>query len=183
MGLDLYLYHVIKPNITPNTLLTTEFCEQNELSHFTKKEYLELPNSIKNKCITAKLKSDYYNLAKILSDNNFKSDSSIHICGLSSDETSFSVFEDQEQHTITISNEDIDKKYSFSQINKVYIVKMDEIDYQRKGLNDTGWDLLPGNCEFCEDKARVQKLCDDGGLSESFIKNWIDDETVFYAWW
>lgn len=183
MGLDLYLRHVIKPDIKPNTLLTTEDCEENGLSHFTKKEYADLPNSIKNKCVIVKLKSEYYNLAKILSDNNFNPDSSIHLCGLSSDETDFSVYENDEQYNITIPNEDIDEKYSFSQINKIYIVKLEEIDYQRKGLNNDGWDLLPGNCEYCDDKSRIQKLCDIGGLSKSFIENWIDGETVFFAWW
>lgn len=74
-------------------------------------------------------------------------------------------------------------KYITEKNTNKYAVKLEEIDYQRKGLNDTGWGLLPENCGYCDDKDLIRKITKEGGLSESFIENWIDDETVFWAWW
>lgn len=60
---------------------------------------------------------------------------------------------------------------------------MEEVDYQRKGLNDEGWELLPENCEYCEEKERVEALVTRGGLSPTFLDNWEDGKTLFWAWW
>ena len=66
---------------------------------------------------------------------------------------------------------------------RAYVYQTEELDYQRKGLNDYGWSLLPENCTYCFDKDVVEKLVEEGGLSETFIENWIDGETALYAWW
>lgn len=73
--------------------------------------------------------------------------------------------------------------YISEDVDTVYSVEMDEIDYQRKGLTNEGWGLLPENCSYCGDRTVVEKLCKDGGLSMSFLNNWEDGVTLFYAWW
>lgn len=85
--------------------------------------------------------------------------------------------------TVNETNMHYEGKYLITKNNKKYAVIMKEVDYQRKGLNDTGWSLLPENCCYCDDKDLICEMTEDGGLSESFIENWIDDETVFWAWW
>lgn len=73
--------------------------------------------------------------------------------------------------------------YLVKRDNLVYVYETEEIAYQRKGLNDYGWELLPGNCVYSTDKDLVQEMVDEGGLDESFIDNWVDDCTAIYAWW
>lgn len=74
-------------------------------------------------------------------------------------------------------------KYVAERVDEVYSCMMDEIDYQRKGLNDTGWTLLPENCSYCGDRNVIENLCNKGGLSMSFLENWEDGKTLFCAWW
>lgn len=57
-----------------------------------------------------------------------------------------------------------------------------EIEYQRKGLTDDGWDLLPENCEYCFDSEVVEKLTKEG-LDSEFLNSWVDGKTAFLAWW
>lgn len=64
-----------------------------------------------------------------------------------------------------------------------YVYHAEEIDYQRKGLTEYGWELLPPNCCYSTDKDNVQLMVDKGGLSPSFINNWIDGETAIMGWW
>lgn len=74
-------------------------------------------------------------------------------------------------------------KYIISKEEEKYAVKLEEVEYQRRGLNDTGWDLLPENCCYCDDKNLIRQMTERGGLSKSFIDEWIDGETVFRPWW
>lgn len=74
-------------------------------------------------------------------------------------------------------------KYVAERVDEVYSCIMDEVDYQRKGLNDTGWTLLPENCSYCGDRTVIENLCNRGGLSMSFLRNWEDGKTLFCAWW
>lgn len=78
---------------------------------------------------------------------------------------------------------ELKEKYLFQQVTPHYAFKTTEIDYQRKGLNETGWSLLPENCSYCTDKEVVEKLVNEGGLSESFLENWIDGQTALHPWW
>lgn len=71
----------------------------------------------------------------------------------------------------------IDKDFEY------LVVDMEEVDYQRKGLNDEGWSLMPENCVYDDDKERVEKMCERGGLSDTFLDNWVDGETVLWCWW
>lgn len=63
------------------------------------------------------------------------------------------------------------------------VFEEEEVDYQRKGLNDEGWELMPENCVHDDDKERVEKMVKYGGLSETFLDNWVDGETCLLCWW
>lgn len=88
---------------------------------------------------------------------------------------------------ITISIDNGDKKafdqITFTKDTPTYVIKEEEIDYQRKGLNERGWELLPENCTYCMDKVVIEQLVEEGNLSESFLENWVDGETALMAWW
>ena len=64
-----------------------------------------------------------------------------------------------------------------------YVVILEGIDYQRKGLTEEGWQLIPENCMYCDDKALIRKMTQVGGLSKSFMTRWRDGKTVFFPWW
>lgn len=78
--------------------------------------------------------------------------------------------------------EDAFEKYTRKEKQPTYVFKTIEIDYQRKGLTEYGWELLPENCEYCMDYDTVQKLTQEG-LSDTFLDNWVDGETALLAWW
>lgn len=77
---------------------------------------------------------------------------------------------------------DYNGKYREEEEETVYVTIIDEIEYQRKGLDANGWIALPENCTYCADKSVVKALC-KGGLSKKFLNNWVDGKTLFYAWW
>lgn len=39
-----------------------------------------------------------------------------------------------------------------------YACELIEIDYQRKGLNDYGWEHMPDNCSYCDEKTVVKEM-------------------------
>ena len=80
-----------------------------------------------------------------------------------------------------VTEEDL-TPYVTKNVEETYIYKIEEVDYQRKGLTEMGWKLLPGNCEFCMDYDVVVALTEEG-LSETFLDNWVDGETALVAWW
>lgn len=183
MGLDIYLFRASRVNADRRRVYTREDLEEQGWRDYSPEDVKGFPKSLADKCVELKVKIEYYNTNKILLENNLKENVRIRVSAFSNKGITFSAYPDKENPIqISISQEDL-PKYLFSQINKRYVVKMDEVDYQRKGLNDDGWDLLPGNCEYCDDKARIQKMCEIGGLSSSFMDNWVDNETLFYAWW
>lgn len=186
MGLDIYLYEVQKIEAHRNKIWTQKDLEEKDIVIFDIDQLTRLPKTIVDNSSKIKVKRDYYNIPEILKDYGYEEDKvHISLVGMNSVENTFCITDIKtgEETYVKITLEDIQNKYIFSQINKVFACTMDEIAYQRKGLNDDGWDLLPENCEYSDDKDNVQKMVDIGGLSESFIENWVDDHTVFYAWW
>lgn len=85
--------------------------------------------------------------------------------------------------TISTKKEKDLEQFTYTKVRPTYVIKKTEVDYQRKGLNDRGWELLPDNCTYCTDESIVELLVDEGNLSESFLENWVDGETALYAWW
>ena len=63
-----------------------------------------------------------------------------------------------------------------------YVWDMTEVDYQRKGLTDEGWEILPDNNTYCMGYDLVQALTEEG-LSTSFLENWVEGETALYPSW
>lgn len=74
------------------------------------------------------------------------------------------------------------EQFTYTKVKPTYVIKKTEIDYQRKGLNDRGWELLPDNCTYCTDESIVELLVEEGNLSESFLENWVAGETALCAW-
>ena len=74
------------------------------------------------------------------------------------------------------------KDYLTLKPTPTYVWDMTEVDYQRKGLTDEGWEILPDNCTYCMDYDRVKALTEEG-LSTSFLENWVEGETALYPSW
>lgn len=84
--------------------------------------------------------------------------------------------------TITIDLETENNKFTITKGKPTYVFKVTELDYQGKGLNDHGWELLPKKSTHCTNKSIIEQLVEKGNLSESFLENWVDGETALVAW-
>lgn len=183
MGLDMYLYRVSRPEADRRKIYSHEDAEKNHWCYYDDEEIAKLPTAVLNNCVELKIKNEYYNMTKILEDHALDVEYDIEPCGFTSESTFFSITnKDGKIKEIEVKNVDM-PSYIYTVINKRNVCVMDEVAYQRKGLNDEGWQLLPENCEYCDEKPRIEKLCEVGGLSEEFLEEWVDNETVFYAWW
>lgn len=194
MGLDMYLYR-----ITPATCLDRlSPYEESDDESFTSMLARELdfnhpeytPNSSGENQICATIRrimlpfvrtNDYINLEQIALDYELNRDT-IYCSGMSSSD-GYS-FRSGEKH-VRVPHDDIANKYTITKYEDAFAWCSDEIDYQRKGINDVGWCILGeiGNCSYSDDYDLVKRLVDEGGLSESFLTNWVEGETVFHPWW
>lgn len=59
----------------------------------------------------------------------------------------------------------------------------DEVEYQREGLSNEGWGIIPENCIYSENKKIIKRMTETGGLDKKFIESWEDGKTLFLAWW
>lgn len=172
MGLDLYLKRVsaLKDEDSNNTVKVSIDVFEKEC------ETIKKISVIKND------QAFYYDLKKIAKDYNLDK-KTVHCCGFGSGDSWF--MDEKNEKIIKISNKEIDGKYTIKKEEKFYFYQTEEIAYQRKGLNEIGWEMLEkiGNCVNCDNKEIVKEMVEKGNLSEDFIKNWIDGETVFVAWW
>lgn len=84
---------------------------------------------------------------------------------------------------IAILNQEDADNFTIKVLESAYVYKTEEVAYQRKGLNDYGWSLLPENCTYSTDLDIVKEMVEKGDLSEDFLDEWVDGETAFYAWW
>lgn len=76
-------------------------------------------------------------------------------------------------------------KYSFTEWKDVIAFDLKELAYQREGLNERGWELLPDPDKepaLSDDKERVRLMTEEGGLSKEFIEKWEDGQTIFNGW-
>ena len=74
-------------------------------------------------------------------------------------------------------------RYNESEWAEHYAFVLTDAAYQRGGLNDEGFEMLPENGSLCDDKELVRRLVEKGGLSPEFIEKWEDGVTVFFNWW
>lgn len=184
MGLDIYLYKVKSPDLDITKIHEFEELQNRHIYTFKKDECGSLPTTIINVANRLKVKCEYYNLEKIEKKIGKGKLSSLHPSGWCNGDVTFSgtVEKTKESVSITILEDEL-PDYIYSQVNKLLACEFEEIAYQRKGLNDKGWALLPDNCAYDDDKSRIEEMCNVGGLSEDFRNNWVDGETVFWAWW
>lgn len=92
-------------------------------------------------------------------------------------------FNDLPSVVVTVLKEKDLEKFTSTTIEPTYALKSENLDYQRKGINLKGWDLLPENSTYCTNKKVVEELVKKGGLHGGFLENWIDGETALIAWW
>lgn len=200
MGLDLYLERVTKPSIDKSKTYTggelydmgLNYVTEEELKE-TKKIPAEMLDKVTEKVTIANYILDSHEVWKAFAeqypetyrpDIDTPTDFTVALVGgTSNNEKSTFIFEDDYDNQVKITVDKDDNKYFKTEEKTAYVYKAEELDYQRDGINAYGWAMLPANCTYCFDRARVQKLVDEGDLSESFIGNWIDGETALFAWW
>jgi hypothetical protein len=121
----------------------------------------------------------------------FNEDAFENIFGFSCTDTTL-LTTDSQNNTITAIkdnknktiNYEIYKKLCFNQIPiKAYLYLQNEVDYQRKGLDDEGWTILGtiGNCVYSTDKEKIKEMT-KYGLRKSFVTN-MKKDCAFFAWW
>ena len=200
MALELYLERITKPNIDKTKTYTAgeiydlgfNYVTEEELKE-TKKIPAEMLDKVTEKVTIANYILDSHEVWKAFAeqypetyrlDIDTPTDFTVALVGgTSNNEKSTFIFEDDYGNQLKITVEKDDNEYFKKEETVAYVYKAEELDYQRNGINAHGWAMLPKNCTYCFDKSLVQKLIDKGGLSESFIDNWVDGETSLFAWW
>jgi hypothetical protein len=184
MGLDMYLYRFRKANVVENNIYTDD-PDLDNVRFVEYDDYLKLPKSMQKICTPVFKKVEFYNRQKILQENGCSKSAKMYISaerftekGM---EVTFCIYDGDAEKNVTIPVEKL-KDYLVPQVVRRYAYTTEEINYQRKGLDNDGWDFLPENCEYCDDKSVIEALCNHG-LSTSFLDDWEDDSTVFLAWW
>ncbi len=191
MGLDMYLFRCKKPEgIENGDLLSEEKYEKMQAgrtSFFEEKDYTRLCNTIRKNAVEVTSLCVFYDLTMITMKlcDKYKIDYDQEL----EDELTLIAQSDSERvfktkgYEITIPEEEI-AQYYYRKKELMYAVDMEEVAYQRKGLNDRGWELMAcANCDYTDDFDAVKAMVDEGGLSSEFVNAWIDDETVFCPWW
>lgn len=203
MGLDIYLEKFAKPTINTAKTYTPAELYDKDLSYITVDDNnLEnrLPQEIiDNHCQTVTITEEVIDLEKILL--YFKKKYPDTYANVTVEDTNLCSGEvksaDEMTVTITDYNHTIDKHHPSVTITsqnqqfnitkkvpvQVYVYQTEEVDYQRKGLNEYGWSLLPENCTYSTNYDNLVELVNEGGLSRSFLDNWIEGETALMAWW
>lgn len=195
MGLDMYLFRVRKASLTPHSMLGLE-----ERDAFESKGYSFYPAD--QAPLHCKTLAD--NLVPVTSmvrcyDKFILADKMCEQHGLEydvdmEDNIYFSAYgpdggrlsyhaPDGNSYSLDMTEDEINQCIINKKVDE-YIVKMEEVAYQRKGLSDRGWELMAcENCDYTDDFDAVKAMVDEGGLSEEFTDNWVNGETVFHPWW
>lgn len=203
MGLDIYLEKFTKPTIdTSKTYTSAELYDKN-LSYISIDDNNienRLPQDIIDKyCQIVTITAEVIDPEKLLP--YFKEKYPDTYVNITANDTNLCVggVKSADEITVTITdyNHTIDKLHPSITITsqnqqfditktipiQVYVYQTEEVDYQRKGLNEYGWSLLPENCTYSTNYDNLIELVNEGGLSRSFLNNWIDGETALMAWW
>lgn len=185
MGLDMYLRRVTKPELEDRPYTRKEL---DELRIGTREVDDDLCEAIRNNSVEVNVIDKMYVKEKLAKDAGIDFDKVSRFYVLQEafnkdgHKITFGFGNDKERlGDITINAED--EKYLQEVKRTMLAYVSEEVDYQRKGLNEEGWDLLPENCKACDDFKVVEALVEHGGLSETFIENWEDGRTIFVAWW
>jgi hypothetical protein len=203
MGLDIYLEKFTKPTIDTNKTYTSAELYDKDLSYIAIDDNNienRLPQEIIDKycqivTITAEVidpekllpyfKEKYPNVYANVTEN----DTNLYVGGVkSADEITVTITDydhtiDKLHPSITITSQNQQFDITKTIPIQVYVYQTEEVDYQRKGLNEYSWSLLPENCTYSTNYDNLVELVNEGGLSRSFLNNWIDGETALMAWW
>lgn len=203
MGLDIYLEKFTKPTIdTTKTYTPAELYDKN-LSYITIDDNNienHLPQEIIDKyCQIVTINKEVIDPEKLFP--YFKEKYPDVYANVTADDTNLCVggVKSADEITVTITdyNHTINKlhpsitvtsqnqQFNITKIIpvQIYVYQTEEVDYQRKGLNEYGWSLLPENCAYSTNYDNLVELVNKGGLSRSFLDNWIEGETALMAWW
>lgn len=203
MGLDIYLEKFTKPTIDTSKTYTSAELYDKKLSYISVDDNNienRLPQEIIDKyCQIVTITAEVIDPEKLLP--YFKEKYPDTYTNITADNTNLCVGSVKSANEITVAitdyNHTIDKLHPSMTITsqnqqfditktipvQVYIYQTEEVDYQRKGLNEYGWSLLPENCTYSTNYDNLVELVNEGGLSHSFLNNWIDGETALMAWW
>lgn len=203
MGLDIYLEKFTKPTIDTTKTHTSDELYNKGLSYIAIDD-----NNIEN-CLPQEIIDKYCQIVTITVEvidpekllPSFKEKYPDVYANVTADDTNLCVegVKSADEITVTITdyNRTIDKLHPSITITsqnqqfditktipiQVYVYQTEEVDYQRKSLNEYGWSLLPENCTYSTNYDNLVELVNKGGLSRSFLDNWIDGETALMAWW
>lgn len=203
MGLDIYLEKFTKPTIDTSKTYTSAELYDKDLSYISIDDNNienRLPQEIIDKyCQIVTITAEIIDPEKLLP--YFKEKYPDVYANVTADDTNLCVggVKSADEITVTITdyNRTIDKLHPSITITsqnqqfditktipiQVYVYQTEEVDYQRKGLNEYGWSLLPENCTYSTNYDNLVELVNEGGLSRSFLDNWIEGETALMAWW
>lgn len=203
MRLDIYLEKFTKPTIDTTKTYTSAELYNKDLSYISVDDNAienRLPQEIIDKyCQIVTITAEIIDPEKLLP--YFKEKYPDVYANVTADDTNLCVggVKSADEITVTITdyNRTIDKLHPSITITsqnqqfditktipiQVYVYQTEEVDYQRKSLNEYGWSLLPENCTYSTNYDNLVELVNKGGLSRSFLDNWIDGETALMAWW
>lgn len=203
MGLDIYLEKFTKPTIDTTKTYTSAELYNKDLSYISVDDNAienRLPQEIIDKyCQIVTITAEIIDPEKLLP--YFKEKYPDVYANVTADDTNLCVegVKSADEITVTITdyNRTIDKLHPSITITsqnqqfditktipiQVYVYQTEEVDYQRKSLNEYGWSLLPENCTYSTNYDNLVELVNEGGLSRSFLDNWIEGETALMAWW
>lgn len=203
MGLDIYLEKFTKPTIDTTKTYTSAELYDKDLSYITVGDNNienRLPQEIiDNYCQIVTITAEVIDPEKLLP--YFKEKYPDTYATVTAEDMNLDVGNVKSANEITATiidyNHTIDKLHTSITITsqnqqfditkripvQVYVYQTEEVDYQRKGLNEYGWSLLPENCTYSTNYDNLVELVNEGGLSRSFLNNWIEGETALMAWW
>lgn len=203
MGLDIYLEKFTKPTIDTSKTYTPAELYDKDLSYIdieTNAIENRLPQEIiDNYCQIVTINEEVIDPEKLLPYFKEKypnvyatvtaKDTNLNVGNVkSADEITATIID--YNHTINKLHTSVPITSQNQQFNitktipvQVYVYQTEEVDYQRKGLNEYGWSLLPENCTYSTNYDNLVELVNEGGLSHSFLNNWIEGETALMAWW
>jgi len=167
MGLDLFLYKASKTN--------------NESTENSIRSYDEIPHpDMKSLAKKVKKEKEYIDWDKICKEFHTSEDK---ILGTSFGKNDFSFITNEGTEWIHIPNLQFNSQYCYKKMETVFEINIEEIKYQRKGIDEEGWKILKeiGNYNYCNDKKLIKKLTCHG-LDKEFYKL-MDKDVYFLAWW
>lgn len=180
MGLDIFLYKVNTPHL-PSVIKKEKLQAYNHLTFIgADKEICRTFKENSKDVLIEVLTVDIDKLRSVYDIDDKIKDEDIYVVKAAN------AYEVQANNGVTHSllfclSEEEYYNVSFVERLPYMAAELVEVAYQR-GISEDGWNFLPENCEFVDDKAKIEELTHHG-LNKEFIEKWVDDKTIFEAWW